>query len=465
MAESPRSSEALSKMSSADNRVINDRYQVVRVLGSGSSGRTLLCMDLEDRRHVAVKELHFQYAADWKHLELFEREAKTLAMLDHSGIPKVFAFFRESGESTTYYIVQEFIEGLSLQQRMQSGPMLGQSEIVGLTLEVLDILDYLHGRAPPIVHRDIKPSNVLLRTDGSPVLLDFGGVSVAWRPPETEGTTVVGTFGYMPPEQLMGQVGPTSDLYALGATLLHLVTGRKPSEFPFDSGRIEVPDNLPIDGALVRLIEALLRPAPRDRPRNASAARQILLGTTALDVATVALPDQSVAARSSSRTVVHQRRYAVGPDTGPRFVDMGEPPRDPHGEFSDVYRNLIHPLFPARLLWSHGVHMLWLGLSTVVSVASVGVVPAIYYAGVRKRKKQYEALSRSGAFTRGTIQGFQKDDAGAHATFRYEFDVGDATYVAYIDYAQEMSRYWNQGDVVPVLYDPDDPSRCCFVYR
>lgn len=104
-------------------RVIADRYEVVRVLGEGSSAGTLLCSDRLDPRHVALKELRFSQLEDWKQLEFFEREAKVLAMLDHPAIPKVFDFFRSQRASTSLYIVQELIEGKSLQERMDSGPM------------------------------------------------------------------------------------------------------------------------------------------------------------------------------------------------------------------------------------------------------------------------------------------------------------------------------------------------------
>ena len=443
--------------------LIRDRYEVIRVLGAGSAGRTLLCTDRRDGRQVAVKELHFEHAKDWKYLELFEREAKTLAMLDHPGIPKVFDFFQESGHETTLYIVQEFIDGPSLQHRMESGPMLGQREIFDLALGVLDVLDYLHGRAPPILHRDIKPSNVLVRHDGRPALIDFGGVCVGWRPPGTAGTTVVGTFGYMPPEQLVGQGGPTSDLYALGATLLHLVTGRPPHEFPFDSGRIEVPDNLPIDPSLARLIEALLRPSPRDRPRTSGAARQILIGQTAHSVVSLDASPDPAARGPAILPVTPPRRIIVASGSEPRFVDMGDPPRDPKGEFKDVYRNLIHPLFPARLLWSGAEHAFWIAIAGVISAVSVGTAPLTYAWGVRKRKQRYDPLFRFGVFTRGIIRAVDKREV--FATFKYEFTAGDALYLATIDYPSEMARSWGEGDHVAVLYDAEDPSRCCFVYR
>ena len=441
-------------------RLIADRYEVVRVLGEGSSARTLLCSDLREDRRVAVKELHFAHVDNWKHLELFEREAKMLSMLEHPGIPRIFDYFQGEGASATFYIVQEFIDGRSLLQRMESGPMLGQKEIRELALRLLDVLEYLHGRAPPVIHRDIKPSNVLLRPDDGPALIDFGGVSVGWQPRGAAGSTIVGTFGYMPPEQFVGQGGPTSDLYSLGATLLHVVTGRPPGDFPYDAGRIEVPENLPVEASLARLIEALLRPAPRDRPRNAEAARLVLTDkprekSTAISAPRVMAPTPAVGT---------PRFSLIGTSGEPRFVNMGEPPRDPQGEFRDVYRNLMRPLFPARRAWSDAEHVFWLGFVGAAAVVTLGGVPALYGWGVRKRKRKYDDLFRDGFFVPGTIRSAAAQ-AGMYATIKYEFEVERVSYVGYMQHAQEMTRYWSPGDTVAVLYDPQDPSRSCIVYR
>ncbi len=438
-------------------RVIGDRYEVIRVLGEGSSARTLLCSDTHDKRRVAVKELHFEHLDNWKYLELFEREAKMLSMLDHRGIPEVFDFFQGRSTVTTLYIVQEFIEGASLKQRMESGPMLGQQEVYDCALGLLDVLDYLHGRAPPVLHRDIKPSNVLIRPEGDAALVDFGGVCFGWRPPSVAGTTVVGTFGYMPPEQLLGQSGPTSDLYALGATLLHLVTGTPPHEFPFDSGRIEVPTDLPTRDSVTRLIEALLRPAPRDRPQTAAAARQIL--TDDVQEAPSAVGGATALTRPGS----FRRNVAIISGDGPQFVDMGPPPRDPKGEFKDVYRNLVNPLFPAKMLWSSAIQAVAVVVYGVVSVATLGVAPLVYASKVRNRKRRYTDLFRRGESTRGFILSAEK--AEIYATFKYEFEIAGSAYIAFMEYTVEMARYWGEGDTVPVLYDPHDPRQCCFVYR
>lgn len=444
-------------------RRIADRYDVISVLGEGSSARTLLCTDPRENRRVAVKELHFARLGDWKYLELFEREARMLARLHHPGIPRIYDYFEGEGGAATFYIVQEFIEGLSLQQRMDSGPMLGQKEVSELTLGLLDVLDYLHGRAPPVIHRDIKPSNVILRNDGGPVLIDFGGVNLGWRPPDAPGTTIVGTFGYMPPEQFVGQGGPASDFYSLGATLLHLVTGRAPGEFSFDSGRIEVPADLPVDPSLTRLIEALLRPAPRDRPRTAEAARRLLVDqpvehTVSLVRSGAAIPAPPRAASAP----VYSRLGAFGE---PRYVDMGAPPRDPKGELRDVYRNLIHPLFPARRAWSDVEHVLWAGFFGLGAAVTLGATAGLYAMGTRRRKAEFDSLFVNGIFTPGVIRSVTTAGSAIYVTVKYEFEVAGLVYTGFSRLAQEMNRYWSSGDSVGVLYDAGDPGRSCIVYR
>lgn len=435
-------------------QVIAGRYEVAGILGVGASGRTMLCTDRETHRQVALKELRYEQIEAWKHLELFEREASVLARLDHPGVPTVFDFFKGEDGTGAVYIVQEFIDGSSLKRRIESGPMLGQAELLGLAEELLSVLDYLHDRAPPVLHRDIKPSNVLLRPDGSVALVDFGGVLLGWHTPGSEGATVVGTFGYMPPEQLLGQAGPASDLYAVGATLLHALTGRPPTEFSFDTGRIEVPSNLP-KSPLVTLIDALLRPAPRDRPQSAAAAMRLL------DASPRPALDGRVAVATSPARPGHV--ITVVSDNGPAFVDVGPPPRDPKGEFADVYQNLISPLFPAKRLWSFGMHAFWVSMAAFGSVTTAGVLPLIYLNTIRKRKRRYGDLFRQG---RGTVGVIRSAKAGAmYATVKYEYEVDGTGYVAFMDYATEMAHFWGEGDQVPVLYDPDDPRRSCFLYR
>lgn len=434
---------------------IGGRYVVERLLGAGASAKTWLCHDPVDERKVAVKELHYEHLEDWRHLDLFEREAKVLARLDHAGVPDVYGYFgREDGDGELY-IVQEFVDGESLAHRLEHGPMFGQDEIMALAHQLLDILDYLHGRAPPVLHRDIKPSNILLRPDGTPVLVDFGGVTFGWRPPSHGGTTVVGTFGYMPPEQLVGQGGATADLYALGATLLHVLTTRPPTDFSFESGRIEVPAELPAKDPLTRLIEALLRPAPRDRPASATKARELLGGGAVANSSRAGAAATVSISRPGARAVPITR-------SGPNFVDLGEPPRNHRGEFRDVYRNLMNPLFPKKILWSRSSHVANTVGWAFASFFTLGILPITYGAKLASRRR-YRRLFTDGTFTRGSIRSLNK--GGVYATYRFEYEADGAVYSDVIDYAVQMASYWQEGDTVPVLYDPDDPTSACFVYR
>ena len=122
----------------------------------------------------------------------------------------------------------------------------------------------------------------------------------------------------------------------------------------------------------------------------------------------------------------------------------------------------MNPLFPDRRLWSAGSHAVWVFVATVLSVISVGIFPLIHRSGVRERKRRYTGLFCQGAFTPGAIDSVEKRPPWA--IFKYEFEVAGLTHVAFMEYAQEMMQYWGEGDSVPVLYDPEDPTRSCFIY-
>src|SRR6185437_10845291 len=155
-----------------------------------------------------------------KEIDAVEREAKTLAQLSHPRIPRFLRSFTEgSGVGLRLYLAAEHVAGEPLSARIARGP-LGESEARHIAKQVLEVLAFLHGQRPALVHRDVKPDNLILRPDGTVALVDFG-TARALSGTRTFGSTLVGTFGYIPPEQLGGTVGPSSDLYALGTTLLH----------------------------------------------------------------------------------------------------------------------------------------------------------------------------------------------------------------------------------------------------
>ncbi|HME89985.1 MAG TPA: protein kinase [Myxococcaceae bacterium] len=243
-----------------------------RVLAQGPHGRVYRARN-EAGQPAALKELQFAAVPAAAQIDAFEREAATLKTLNHLAIPRFIRNFSEgSGVNLRLYLASEFIEGESLAARINRAP-LSEPELFAAARQVLTVLAYLHDRSPPVIHRDIKPDNILLRPDGSLVLVDFGsarGISG----PRTYNSTLVGTFGYMPIEQLGGTVDRTSDLYALGATLLHAATGQPPSELLRGEYGLKVAEQVP--SKLRPVIERMLQVRPERRFPNAAEALQAL---------------------------------------------------------------------------------------------------------------------------------------------------------------------------------------------
>lgn len=223
-----------------------------------------------------LKELAMEVAEDWKEIELFERGAKTLQSLRHPGIPAFIDAFNDPARAR-FYLVQEYIEGVSLREKLAHRGSFSDAQVREFLGSMLDILEYLHGLSPPVIHRDIKPSNIIMRPDGTFSLIDFDVVQTM-VPDEVGGSTVVGTSGYMPPEQLIGRAQPASDLFALAATAVHLRTGVEPAQLPMRRATLDL-DALEIaDLQLKTLLGRLLQPVPGARPGlaevRASLARQ-----------------------------------------------------------------------------------------------------------------------------------------------------------------------------------------------
>ncbi len=255
-----------------DGPLVGGRWKLGPRLGSGAQGRTFLARDEKrDGAVVVVKELRL--AEDgWKKFDLYEREVATLRSLDHPGIPKLIASLE--GDKGTFYLVMERAPGATLRAWAKKH-RLDERDLRDVLLRSLAILDYLHGRSPPVIHRDIKPANMLRDKDGTVSLVDFGGVRNALRP--NGGSTMIGTFGYMAPEQLHGQASPATDLYALGATIVALAGGVEPEEVPRAGLRMDLERHLPhMAPHLRRVLMAMTEPDPSDRPQTAAAVREML---------------------------------------------------------------------------------------------------------------------------------------------------------------------------------------------
>jgi serine/threonine protein kinase len=219
---------------------------------------------------VALKELIYTLVPSAHELDAFERETTLLQSLQHPAIPRfVRGFTVGRGAHTRLYLAQELVSGESLARRVERGA-LSEDEVFAFAVQVLEVLDWLHHRTPPVVHRDVKPANVIVRPDGRVCLVDFGAARDV-KGAQTYRSTLVGTIGYMPPEQLGGTVGPRSDLYALGATMVHLLTRRPPDEWVGPGLAIDV-GRLQVSQTMRRVLERLLAPRVEDRFADARAA-------------------------------------------------------------------------------------------------------------------------------------------------------------------------------------------------
>jgi serine/threonine-protein kinase len=250
--------------------VLVDRYYIVKRIGGGGMGNVYLARDKRlAEASRAVKEMIGSYADEShrkKVIDDFERESKLLASLDHPAIPTIYDYFVNGG---CYYLVMKYITGGDLADRLRSNSqgILGEKQVVEWGIQVADVLSYLHSQNPPIIYRDMKPANVMLDERDRVVLVDFG---IARFVTNTQrNVTAIGTMGYAPPELFAGKVEARSDIYSLGATMFHLLTGRDPQDNPlliFDFARNPRPRT--INPLLSEEIDQILAKAVDHKPIN-----------------------------------------------------------------------------------------------------------------------------------------------------------------------------------------------------
>lgn len=263
------------------DRILGEFYEIQRQLGKQTGRETLLARDLRSQELVVIKLLSLGSDFEWQHLKLFEREAETLKSLSHPSIPRYLDYLElDSPDNKGFALVQTYVEGKTLEEHLKAGRTFSEAEVKELAKALLEILIYLHGHQPPVIHRDIKPSNILLgdrsgNSVGKVYLVDFGSVqTLAAR--EGGTITVVGTYGYMPPEQFGGRATPASDLYSLGATLIYLVTGLHPTELLQKDFRIQFQQVANVSKSLTDWLEWMTEPSLEQRPTSAREALQAL---------------------------------------------------------------------------------------------------------------------------------------------------------------------------------------------
>ena len=228
-------------------------------------------------KRVAVKEMISQVrdpAMRETLIRNFEREANILATLEHPSIPRIYDYFTQNDRS---YLIEEFVEGKDMEAMLsESSGFFSEAQVVQWALELCDVLGFLHDHKPePIIFRDMKPSNIMINTYGHVMLIDFG---IAKTFQTGQKGTMIGTEGYSPPEQYKGEAGPLSDIYALGATLHHLLTRRDPRlEAPFSFGERPIRQlNPSVSGELEAVINTAILYNPANRFPTALAMKEAL---------------------------------------------------------------------------------------------------------------------------------------------------------------------------------------------
>ena len=246
---------------------LDGRYEILETIKTGGMGCVYKALYIKLNKITAVKELIPPYGTPDEQeqaTEWFKREAKILSQLDHPSLPGFIDCFVCEGR---YYLVMNFIEGEDLETKMnnEGNPGLPEVSVIGWARQILEVLDYIHSQDPPVIYRDIKPSNIMISNEGQCYLIDFGIARVLTTYSESQ-KTAIGTSGYAPIEQCKGIPEPRSDLYALGATMHHLLTGVPPLPFRFTPVSQHVGG---ISPELESIIMTVLSELPEDRYSDA----------------------------------------------------------------------------------------------------------------------------------------------------------------------------------------------------
>jgi eukaryotic-like serine/threonine-protein kinase len=289
--------------------ILKERYLILELLGEGGSGKTYRASDIKKKVEVAIKVLSLQGMTDWKTLELFEREAKILKQLDHPAIPRYLDFFRTTmgavnAAEEVFCLVQEIAPGQPLNAWIEQGYNFTEKELKQVATQILEILIYLQDFTPPIIHRDLKPQNIIRTESGTIYLVDFGAVRDTYHLTITGGSTIVGTYGYMAPEQFRGQAVLATDLYGLGATLLYLRSGQDPADLPVQKMKIDFRKQVKTSTDLAKWLDGLLEPMPEDRYSNATMALDCLQGNAVAKAPRPKQPIVKISQKSGTMKII-----------------------------------------------------------------------------------------------------------------------------------------------------------------
>ena len=247
----------------SEQEVLSKHYHKLEKIGHGAQATMLKALD-EKNHPVAIKVFDFGGASGWKDFDLFEREIEVLKNLHVDGVPRYIETIRTDKK---LYLVEEYIDALSLEKQLKSGCRYTAEECRVILKKAARILQKLSDHNPPIIHRDIKPANLLVDKNLNVYLVDFGVVA---KTNQTISTTFAGTAGYVSPEQIYGKTTPASDIYSLGATILHLITHVAPCDMQRNGIAPDFDKYIPksVPSWLSETIKKMMSTDPAQRPQT-----------------------------------------------------------------------------------------------------------------------------------------------------------------------------------------------------
>lgn len=248
---------------------LKNRYEIQKILGTGGSSRVYLAYDRIQERNRAVKEIRrFQGVGEQAHKMMVRQETELIRRLDYPYFPQIEEVLEEE---EAFYIIMEYLEGETLEQLLaRSGPQ-PQKKVVGWGRDMCLVLGYLHSCRPPVIYRDMKPGNIMLQPGGNLRLIDFGAAFA-----ENDDSVNLGTKGYAAPEQLAGEpVDARTDIYGLGVTMYHLLTGNDPRQVM--TGQYDIRRcSRGLSGKLGKIIKKCTRRQPGQRYHSCEELRKDL---------------------------------------------------------------------------------------------------------------------------------------------------------------------------------------------
>lgn len=314
--------------SQIDN-MLSGRYQILRCVGEGATSRVYLAYDTRLGTTLAVKE----YTSGKTDLAVavMRKEAEVLKSLRHPSIPQIYDIV-DTGK--TFYVVMEYVQGISLDRMLLERTFFPEEKVLEFAWQLADVLDYLHDYPLPIIYRDIKPANLMLHPDGTLKLIDFGSARIK-KGSDSRDMTSLGTVGYAAPEQYRdnAQTDPRTDIYALGVTLHHLVTGKNPALPPYEILPIRQ-----INPKLSRKLEAIIEKCIQIDPQlRYQSAKELLHAIEQarkpgmLDMLTAFFNDSQAPANRQSLLRPISRKQVTGlfGSSGPESIKKDAPKRKP----------------------------------------------------------------------------------------------------------------------------------------